>query len=264
MKEKVPNTCKPISMVYETTDYDLFSFMNHNRETDHVNALIASFRERDVPNAILCNHKLQIVDGQNRFLARKKLGLPILFYCIDDLDIYDVAFLNSYGKNWGTADYVKMWASLGKDDYKKIIEFRNLYPDFSLTSSIQMLQGSLTTLSVGYYSDKNGQSKSKNSPNIKRGTFKIVNWDNAVYIANCAMEYKPFANAGTQIYKQDAFIAALIVLLRNKCFDNAEMVRRASMYRDLFYKCSTKDNYIKMLNELYNYHRKREKVAFTY
>ena len=267
MKENLPNSCKPIGMVYETTDYDLFSFIEYNRKTDHVQALVESFREKDVPNAILCNEKLQIIDGQNRFLARKKLGLPILFYCIDGLDIYDVAFLNSYGKNWGMKDFVDMWASLGKEEYVKIKKFCELYPDFPLKSSIFLLRGMLSTTIGGHNSDQYLEGEKKSSSNkayLKHGEFKVVDWDKAVYMANCIMEYKPFCSPGTSIYKHEAFISAMIVLIRNNAFDNAEMVRRAGLYRDLFYKCQSKENYIKMLNNLWNYKRKNGKKSFNY
>lgn len=267
MKEKIPSSCKPVALVYETTDYSLFSFIEHNRKTDHVNALIASFRERDVPNAILCNDKMEIIDGQNRFLARKELGLPILFYCIDNLDIYDVAFLNSYGKNWGARDYVDMWASLGKEEYIKIKKFCKLYPDFSLTSCIYLLNGSLSKMLGGQGSDEyisSGKRLSGNRAHLKYGTFKIDNWEKAVFYANCIMEYKPFESPGISIYKHDAFISAMLVLLRANNFENHEMVKKVAANRGYFYKCQTKEQYIKMLQELWNYNRRKDKKTFVY
>lgn len=100
-KQSLPKNSEPISFVCKTFDYDWFKFMEGNRKPDHVLSLMASFQRRDVPNAILCTNDGYIVDGQNRFLARKELGLPIYYYCIDGLDIHDVAYLNSYGKNSG-------------------------------------------------------------------------------------------------------------------------------------------------------------------
>jgi len=267
MKEIFSNRCKPIAMVYETKDYDLFSFLEYNRKTDHVNALIESFRERDVPNAILCNEKMEIIDGQNRFLARKELGLPIFFYCIENLNIYDVAFLNSYGKNWGAKDYVDMWASLGKEEYIKIKRFCAMFPDFSLTSSLHLLRGQLSTQIGAHYSDehiKSEKAKSGTKAHLKLGNFKVADWDKAVYYANCIMEYKPFVSTGISIYKHDAFVSAMLVLLRANNFDNHEMVKKVSANRGYFYKCQTKEQYIKMLQELWNYKRRVGKKTFVY
>ena len=80
------NNDKQVATVYTTNDYDKFSFLDANRVTDHVNALALSFKNRFVPNAIICNEKLQIIDGQNRFLASKQLGLPVYYYIINGLD----------------------------------------------------------------------------------------------------------------------------------------------------------------------------------
>lgn len=69
-----------IAVVYKTYDYDKFTMLDENRQPDHVKSLIVSFANRIVPNAILCNEKYEIIDGQNRFLALKEIGKPILYY----------------------------------------------------------------------------------------------------------------------------------------------------------------------------------------
>ena len=143
---------KIISQVFTTTDYDQFKFIDNNRQADHVKALTVSFKERYVPNAILCNEKMEIIDGQNRFLAAKELGLPIYYYCIQGLGIYDVASLNSYGKNWNNRDFARMWAGLGKKAYitTELINNKPLYQlSFILIQKLQgSHQGSQRTASV--------------------------------------------------------------------------------------------------------------------
>lgn len=259
MKKSQPKECQPIALVYETTDYDWFKFLENNRRTDHVNALIESFKQRDVPNAILCNEDGYIIDGQNRFLARKELGLPIFYYCIEGLDIYDVAFLNSYGKNWSPQDFVEMWAGLGSEEYTKIKKFRDMFPDFPMSSILMLLNCSSTRQMGKITTDDKWGGFSKNK--LKLGEFTVKNLDLSVYLANCIMQYKPFARPGTQIYRHQSFISAMIQLLVNGVFDNAEMVRRAGMYPDMFYKCINAENYVVMLQELWN-RKRRTKVIF--
>lgn len=258
-----------VSQVWRTNDYDKFKFISQNREPDHVKALILSFKDRLVPNAILCNEKFEIIDGQNRFLAAKELGAPIYYYVIGGLGIYDVASLNSYGKNWGFIDYIKMWAALGKDEYKKILAFNAEFPDLSLQNAVTILAEGLRTNIVGtILSDKTiqrrkekGDGSSIKHGSIKTGNFVIKDIEHARFVARCIMEYKPFAKPGTQIYKQSAFVVALIRLLRDKRFDNSEAVRKISLYPAMFYRCSTTKQYIDMLEELWNYKR-RQKVRF--
>lgn len=258
-----------VSQVHKTNDYGKFRFISQNREPDHVNALVLSFKDRLVPNAILCNEKLEIIDGQNRFLAAKQIGAPIYYYIINGLGIYDVASLNSYGKNWSMLDYIKMWASLGKEEYKKIIAFGAEFPDISLQNVVTILaEGSRNNIVGTILLDKTIQKRKEKGDgtaikhsSIKTGNFVIKDIDHARFVARCIMEYKPFAKPGTQIYKQSTFVAALVRLLRDKRFDNSEVVRKVGLYPSMFYRCTTAKQYIDMLEELWNYKR-RQKVRF--
>ena len=258
----------PIAMVMKTNDYDKFKFISQNRLPDHVKALMLSFTDRYVPNAILCNEKYEIIDGQNRFLAAKELGLPVFYYCIENLGIYDVASLNSYGKNWGYLDYIKMWAELGKNEYKKILAFSAEFPDISLSNAMTILSDAdrnavrghiLSDITLGKF--KKNESKVRTSA-VKNGSFAIKDIERARYIARCVMEYKPFAKPGTQIYKQQAFIVALVRLLRDERFDNSELVRKIGLYPSLFYRCTTAKQYIDMIEYLWNYKRIK-KIRFN-
>jgi len=262
LKNNGPKDAKAIAMVCSTYDYDWFKFIDGNRKPDHVNALIQSFRRRDVPNAILCNQNGEIIDGQNRFLARKQEGLPIYYYCIENLDIYDVACLNSYGKNWSVIDYVKMWADLGKEQYNRIFKFREIYPDFSIGIILQIIRGRVRGIDRKLITDdalrknvtKSGGARGVNL-DIQEGNLEDWDWDNACYIANCLLQYKPFARPGAQIYNSQLFVAAVIRLLRSKDFDNAEMVKKITKFPDMFHKCINAENYILMLTDIWNYKR---------
>lgn len=263
------NNDEPVAMVFKTKDYDKFKLISENREPDHVNALVSSFRKRLVPNAILCNEKLEIIDGQNRFLALKELGEPILYYCIDGLDIYDVASLNSYGKNWSNEDYVRMWAALGKNEYKKILDFCREFPDFSLANALTILSNNKrvkyeSRISLDGSKKVNTIRNSANSTSpLKAGSYTIEDIEHSRYVARCILEYKAFACPGKQIYIQSAFVSAMVMLLKNKNFDNNEMVKKITMFPSLFHRCLNNKEYISMLEEIWNY-RRQKKIRFEY
>lgn len=256
------NNDEPIAMVYKTYNYDQFKFLAENRIPDHIKALVMSFKSRMVPNAILCNEKKEIIDGQNRFLASKQIGAPVYYYCIEGLGIYDVASLNSYGKNWSNDDYVRMWAELGKEEYKKILDFCKEFPDLSLSNAITILSGARRRATSGHMlSDKTANKYREGNmkmSGIKDGSFVIEDIEHSRYVARCIMEYKPFSRPGTQIYVQSAFVSAMTRLLKNNSFDNAEMVRKAQMFPSLFFKCVNAKDYITMLEDLWNYKRRKQ------
>lgn len=255
-----------IAVVYKTYDYDKFTMLDENRQPDHVKSLIVSFANRIVPNAILCNEKYEIIDGQNRFLALKEIGKPIIYYCIPGLDIYDVGHLNSYGKNWSNVDFIRMWAALGKDEYKKILSFCDEFPDITISNAVTILSGDSQNDIKGTTLTDLTSKKHKKRPKISRikdGSFIVKDIDQARYVARCIMEYKAFSRPGKQIYIQSAFVSAMTRLLKHNNFDNAEMVRKASMFPTLFFRCVNAKQYIQMLEDLWNYRRKKT-IRFEY
>lgn len=270
MKQEKKNIIPPpisdddelVAQVYSTTHYEKFKLIEQNREVDHVKALKISFQKRDVPNAIIVNESFEIIEGQNRFFARKELGLPILYYIIEGLDIYDVAALNSFSKNWQGKDFINMYASLGKESYKIANDFHNNFPDLPLHLCIQILADSTSVGHGSVGSDKD--RKNRKFDEVRTGDFKVSDLDHAYFVARCIMKYKAFSRPGLQIYKQTAFVSAMIQLLRQDNFDNDEMVRKAALFPTMFYRCLKAKEYIKMLEDLWNYKRSKNKKTFKF
>jgi hypothetical protein len=146
--------------ILKTDDYSLFRFSPLNRpvSNDHVNELVRSIKlnnQLDV-NPILVNTEFYIVSGQHRFLAAKKLKLPI-YYVIKDVP--DTYFLtaNQDQRRCTLADTITFYRDyLNNDDYKLLGE---LIKEFTISvSSIAALIGGPTV------------TKHKN---IHRGNFKL-------------------------------------------------------------------------------------------
>ena len=55
--------------VHETKDYNLFKFLDTNREPNQriINTLVKSIKENGIQIPIIVNPDKQIVDGQHRF-----------------------------------------------------------------------------------------------------------------------------------------------------------------------------------------------------
>lgn len=254
--------------MYQTYNYDWFKFINGNRFPDHVKALIHSFSEHYVPNAILCNEKGEIIDGQNRFLANKELGWPIQYYIIKGLGIRDVASLNLYGKNWGLSEFITMYASFGLEDYKQVLSFSSAFPDFSMQSILAMLSdntnaGKDVLYSDEAYADDSRKKKTSMFSKVKCGEFKVKDIEKATTIACSILQYKPLCHNGVRIYRSPLFVNAMISLHRQPWFNNKEMVQKVKNYPDMFYPCQRTSNYINMMVELWNRNRKKDRVQYV-
>lgn len=113
--------------IKKTKDYDKFKFIDSNRLVNeyHVKRLINSISNRDLSDKfpILVNNNLEIIDGQHRFTALKKMKKPIYYIKSDNFELNDIKLVNTNSKNWGTKEYLNHYIKLGNEDY---IRFNNL------------------------------------------------------------------------------------------------------------------------------------------
>lgn len=115
---------KAINTVFETDDYTIFKRMEYNRDVieQRVSKILRSISERDIAVPIVCNEKMEIVDGQGRYEARKRLGLPIPYIIIPGLTIDDCRRMNSTNPMWKPQDYAESFARQGNNAYILLLE----------------------------------------------------------------------------------------------------------------------------------------------
>lgn len=115
---------KIIANVYEETDYSVFKRLDDNRDvfSKRVEKLIASISERYILNPIIVNEKMEIVDGQGRFEARKSMHLPIHYIVVPGATSADCRRMNKYNTRWTQLDYAKSYAKGGNENYVRLLE----------------------------------------------------------------------------------------------------------------------------------------------
>jgi hypothetical protein len=115
----------------KTLNYELFKIIETNRPTveGHVNAIAKSIENNGYIEAypILVNEEFGIIDGQHRFLACKKLNLPIVFTQIAGHTEKLMIDLNTTSTNWHLLDYAMSNAKKGIKCYQALIELENKY-----------------------------------------------------------------------------------------------------------------------------------------
>lgn len=119
-------------VIYETTDYDLFKQLLGNRDPRQEKAVIESINKVGyLFDPILCNEKYEIIDGQNRLEAVRKLGLPVYFTIERGIGIDECRQMNIGRTNWGIEDYIYSYAEIGNQDYRRVasllLEFKKRY-----------------------------------------------------------------------------------------------------------------------------------------
>ena len=109
--------------IHYTTDYGMFRLMPDNRDVkDSREAKISSSINEVgyIPVPILANEKMEIIDGQGRYMALKKLGLPIAYVIVPNLGIHECISMNISGTTWNDEDYIKSYAQQGNENYERL------------------------------------------------------------------------------------------------------------------------------------------------
>ena len=163
--------------IYWTNNYSLFSFVKGNRDISEkkmkkIEESINSGLNLLPHCPIVVSEKMKIIDGQHRFMVCKKMKLPIYYVIAENIEIRDIATLNSNTDKWKQKDFIFCYIDLGIEDYKKLHEFKEKYP-FSYSVSASILA-----------EEKINDGGSNLTEDIQEGRFKVENFDKSIEFAN--------------------------------------------------------------------------------
>ncbi len=231
-------------------------FKDENRKTDprHIARLKAALSEDNQLHVrpIVVNAKLEIIDGQNRTMAARELGLQkIPCLVVKGASVESAPTINQNMKNWGGSDFAHYWAKKGKADY---VQFNDFSARTGLPYSV-----AIVLLSGG------NAKNSRHITNFKRGLFTIFRAKAGDYMRYVELflqrleDFKPYLKSSTH---DTPFIMAFWRVFNNINYQHERMVHKLAV--NGFTKRSTKDAYVEELEEVYNYKVKpEERIRFS-
>lgn len=179
---------------------------------------------------------LIVKDGQHRLAIAETLGLSV-FWIEETID-FDVAIINCTSKTWALRDYAQKYANSGRKAYQEGIEFTDMH-GLPVGTAFALLAG--TTNYSNIESD------------FVDGTFRIKDraWADSV-----ASIYGPLTQMSPDT-KNARFIEACMAVCRVAGFEGSRLIANAKRCRDKLLSYSTRDAYLQMLEEIYNFGRKQ-------
>ena len=241
--------------IYFTKNYAMFGKMAGNRVLNKIK--IARIK-RDIAGGLdvlkYCpiivaakGGKLEILDGQHRYVVAKELSSHVWYIIAEELSILEIARVNSNTEKWKPADYIHVYTSQGNEDYKKLKEFMEAYR-FPLSVSIQMLM-------KGNALNDGGPPIGKEA--LNGGQFKVVCADQAEEVAKIVMEFGDFSYC-----RQRVFIVAICKIITAEKMPIAEVIEAYKENKGrLEYHSSWKD-YLANLEAIVNIGKKVRRVIF--
>lgn len=232
--------------IQSTQDYTLFKRISGNRVVSkpHVNRLLEAIREDPETitfNPIIVNGNYEVIDGQHRLEAIKKLGLEAYFIKVDDIGLSTVQKLNSISKMWSPMDYAKSFAENGNEDYKIYIDFK---VRFKFNHDVLMRYLSLDKPMTGSL--------------FKKGKFTVPNvarsYELATYLQDLQQFYDRIA------YRNSA--NGFMIVAASPNYDHKRMYRQFKVYAHLINEQPLANDYAREFERIYNYRQHTDTRLF--
>lgn len=230
--------------VQVTKDYRLFTRSEENRPVcpKKHKSLLRSMQSYGFLQCypVVCvrnkSKHLVVLDGQHRLWAAETIGLPVYFCVIEEA--FDIAQVNGTQEKWNTRNFAETYAAQNKQAYTDGLEFADRF-GLPVGTAFGMLAGTASWNNIrnAYIS----------------GQFKITDrrWADTV-----GTIYSQLVNAAPRV-RNARLIEACMAVARVPGFDPQRLVSNIDRCREKLVSYSTRDAYLEMLEEVYNFGKQK-------
>lgn len=238
--------------IYTTSNYGMFKRLLGNRDVTEtrISKIVDSIRKNGyIESPIAINEKNEIIDGQGRLEALKRLKMPVDYYVVNGAGIDQCIALNRFHTSWTQLDYINSYAEEGNESYAYLKQLIKAYPDMSMSCITTAVSGT-----CGFKTDT-----------IKSGRFICTEkeYETAQEILDYEMRFK-------SIYEKlqgrvISYYVATDFCWRNKDVDNEKLYQKVTNRQADLIPTSTVNQACEQLEKIYNYGtRKKVYIASDY
>jgi hypothetical protein len=235
---------KQVNKVLQTKNYSMFKFRNDNRDVNepHVRKLTKNMKENGwmKGSIVVVNEKNEIIDGQHRIKAAITAGVPVEYIVSRGSGIREIIGNNVLTNQWNIKTYLDHHVKQGNTNYQVLKDFMVKYPMFKFTELTMFLNNGLNNASRGVF---------------ESGDWKIKNVKTAELWVERILQLKPYFEQ----YNRSIFVRAVVKIMSKKTeFSFDEFLHKVKLRPTMLRPCGTVDQYVEMIEELYNYHRRND------
>ena len=234
-----------VGKLYKISDYDKFELHEHNRDLRKLPTLRASMSQNgfDPGFPLRCvknGKRLKICSGHRRYHVAKDLGIPVFYVLTDtNVDIFDA---ETTVVPWNLEDFVRARARSGDGGAEAVLRYHE-DTEIPLGSCVPLVAGYLCGARTPIYE-------------MRCGTYKVGDQILATQIADLVRFLR---DLGIEYAKTTRFVIALSRALVVPIFDIKTFKERATTNVNLFRIRSSLEEYLYLIEEVYNKHMPKHK-----
>jgi len=228
-------------------DHGMFKRLDGNRPVSElrVKKIIGSIKKVGyVTSPIVVNEQYQVIDGQGRLEALKRLNMPVHYIIVPNVGIDECIAMNMNQSNWTLMDYIGSHAETGNISYMYLL---NLIKAYGKTLQNKVILYVVTGKIDGNYSY------------IKDGRLTCTAED-----YNRAQRILSFLTGFTPLFRRvqghnEYYYEALAFCFEDPEIDNDRLVEKMTQLQGNLYPVTTILQAFEVLEEIYN-NRARKRV----
>lgn len=237
-----------MSKIEKTSDYEIFKKHENNRILSETNIrnLMFSIKSQNLLSfrPILVNERMEILDGQHRLEAAKRLSVEIFYQVKKDSTHEDIVLLNNNQKTWEFEDYLNYYCSLWNENYIQLREFIR-----KRDITMKEIKNILSKSSGGwmYRQFKTGGFKFFSKEETDSIDLLLVN------VKSILDDIKRYLPSNPKFLDSFRMRTAFMSIIKNpQC--NFEVLKSKIAYKaDSLRACATSQGYYTMLRDIYNW-----------
>lgn len=116
--------------IYETRNYETFKRLKGNRVVANTRVAIIKASIESIgyiSNPVICNEKMEVIDGQGRIQALMQLDMPVEYRIVEGLGIEECRAMNLKPTSWKMEDFAKSYAEYGNENYIRLLKLQEKY-----------------------------------------------------------------------------------------------------------------------------------------
>lgn len=243
-------------IVYKTTDYKAFQFINGNRGLNDakIKKIIAEIEQGNdmlqyYPIQVLeTSDKLQVLDGQHRFFISRKLKRPVYYILVqENKSMADIAKVNSNVEKWKQQDFINCYINQGNKNYAKLQDFLEKYK-INVGTSLRLLSNG---------SPGAEGTNDKLQAEFQHGTFVVKKLAEATAIAENIKKFQAFP-----FHTDRGFVIAIYRIAKAGLITIDALLDAYNKNPDKLTKCISQKQYIFNLEQLVNI-GKQKRIVIT-